>query len=112
MSAMTADAIVARALAELDAVRDEMVGFAAELIRIPTVNPPGDRYPECAELIGRRLRALGFEVECLEPAGRPEHTTEHPRVNVLGTLPGRGGGTCLHLNGHFDVVPPGAAPST
>ena len=94
-------------LAEVEAARDEIVAFTAEMIRIPTVNPPGTRYRDCAELIGRRLRATGLAVEFVEAEGRPEHTAEYPRVNVVGrgtAVPGR---PRLHLNGHFDVVPPG-----
>ena len=96
-----------RVLAEVEAARDEIVAFTAEMIRIPTVNPPGACYRECAELIGRRLRATGLAVEHVEAGGRPEHTAAYPRVNVVGrgaAVPGR---PRLHLNGHFDVVPPG-----
>ena len=96
-----------RVLAEVEAARDEIVAFTAEMIRIPTVNPPGERYRDCAELIGRRLQTTGLAVEYVEAEGRPEHTAEYPRVNVVGrgaALPGR---PRLHLNGHFDVVPPG-----
>ena len=96
-----------RVLAEVEAARDEIVAFTAEMIRIPTVNPPGACYRECAELIGRRLRATGLTVEYVEAEGRQEHTAACPRVNVVGrgaAVPGR---PRLHLNGHFDVVPPG-----
>ena len=101
-----------RVLAEVEAARDEIVAFTAEMIRIPTVNPPGARYRECAELIGRRLGAAGLDVSYVEAEGCPEHTPEYPRVNVVGrgaATSGRGatGGPRLHLNGHFDVVPPG-----
>ena len=96
-----------RVLAEVEAAHDEIVAFTAEMIRIPTVNPPGECYPECAELIGRRLAAMGLTVEYVEAEGRPEHTAEHPRVNVVGRGDARPGRPRLHLNGHFDVVPPG-----
>ena len=103
-----------RVIAEVEAARDEIVAFTAEMIRIPTVNPPGDCYRECAELIGRRLAETGLEVEYVEAAGRPEHTASHPRVNVVGRSTNAAGagdrgirGRTLHLNGHFDVVPPG-----
>ncbi len=96
-----------RVLAEVEAARDEIVAFTAEMIRIPTVNPPGACYRECAELIGRRLQATGLAVEYVEAEGRPEHTAEYPRVNVVGRGPGIRGRPRLHLNGHFDVVPPG-----
>ncbi len=96
-----------RLLAEIESARDELVDFASELVRIPTVNPPGDEYRTCAEVIGRRLAAFGMEVEYVVAEGRPEHTPEHPRVNVVGRREGSGPRPCVHLNGHFDVVPPG-----
>ncbi len=96
-----------RVLAEVEAARDEIVAFTAEMIRIPTVNPPGACYRECAELIGHRLEMTGLAVEYVEAEGRPEHTAEHPRVNVVGRGAARPGRPRLHLNGHFDVVPPG-----
>lgn len=94
-------------LREVEAARDEIVAFTADLIRIPTVNPPGDAYRDCAELIGRRLADAGLDVQYIEADGRPEHTAAHPRVNVVGRGGGTGAGKRVHLNGHFDVVPPG-----
>lgn len=96
-----------RVLAEVEAARDEIVAFTAEMIRIPSVNPPGACYRDCVELIGRRLQATGLAVAYVEAEGRPEHTAEYPRVNVVGRGPAVPGRPRLHLNGHFDVVPPG-----
>jgi len=96
-----------RILAEVEAARHEIVAFTADMIRIPTVNPPGECYRDCAELIGRRLQATGLAIEYVEADGRPEHTAEYPRVNVVGRGPAVPGRPRLHLNGHFDVVPPG-----
>ena len=96
-----------RVAREVEAARDEIVDFTAEMIRIPTVNPPGDCYRECAELIGRRLAEAGLAVQFVEAEGLPEHTSSHPRVNVVGRGDDAGSGPRLHLNGHFDVVPPG-----
>ncbi len=96
-----------KVLKEVEAARDEIVAFTADLIRIPTVNPPGDAYPECAALIGRRLGEAGLDVQYVEADGLPEHTAAHPRVNVVGRGAGTGTGKRVHLNGHFDVVPPG-----
>jgi succinyl-diaminopimelate desuccinylase len=83
------------------------VAFASELVRIPTVNPPGDAYADAAQAIGDRLARGGFTVSVLPAEGRPEHTPRYPRPNVLGVLEGYAPGPCLHLNGHFDVVPAG-----
>ena len=55
---------------------------------MPTVNPPGELYEDCARFIGGTLAACGFEVEYHAAEGRPEHTRTHPRINVVGTRRG------------------------
>jgi succinyl-diaminopimelate desuccinylase len=97
-----------RVLAEVDASAAELVEFAAALVRVPTVNPPGAHYEDCARLIGARLDACGFEVHYVAAEGRPEHTAAHPRLNVVGRRRGRTERPLVHVNGHFDVVPAGA----
>ena len=97
-----------RVLAAVEAAADEIVQFTADLIRVPTINPPGEAYEDCARLIGARLAACGFEVEYHAADGRPEHTAAHPRLNVVGLRRGRTLRPTVHLNGHFDVVPAGA----
>ena len=94
-------------MAVIDAATDEMVEFTGDMLRIPTVNPPGDAYVECAELIGRRLESFGFAVDYPIAAGRPEHTPSHPRMNVVGLRQGSSMRPLVHMNGHFDVVPVG-----
>jgi succinyl-diaminopimelate desuccinylase len=97
--------LVDRVISEIDRSEDEIVQLTADLVRIPTVNPPGEAYEACARFIGDRLVQCAFEVEQLPADGRPEHTPIHPRINVVGS---RGSGRpVLHLNGHFDVVPAG-----
>jgi succinyl-diaminopimelate desuccinylase len=97
-----------RVLQAIDESVDEIVDFTSALIRVPTVNPPGEGYPECAQLIGTCLKSCGFEVEYINAEGRPEHTRAYPRVNVVGRRRGRAARPCMHLNGHFDVVPTGS----
>ena len=94
-----------RVLKEIDRATDEIVDFAARLVRIPTVNPPGEHYEACANAIGDELRAHGASVTLLPALGKAEHTPEHPRINVIGRHDGTG--KAIHLNGHFDVVPAG-----
>lgn len=96
-----------RVLDAVDAAADEIVAFTSELIRIPTVNPPGEHYADCARLIGERLGACEFDVEYLPAEGAAEHSPAHPRVNVVGLRRGRSERPALHLNGHYDVVPAG-----
>ncbi|HVR29066.1 MAG TPA: acetylornithine deacetylase/succinyl-diaminopimelate desuccinylase family protein [Thermoanaerobaculia bacterium] len=94
-----------RVLHEVDEARDELVELAASLVRVPTVNPPGERYRECADLLGRRLAEYGFAVELLQ--SEPEPDPLHPRWNVLGARRGAAERPLVHLNGHLDVVPAG-----
>jgi succinyl-diaminopimelate desuccinylase len=96
-----------RVLEAVEAAADEVVAFTRDLIRVPTVNPPGDAYEECARLIGSTLERCAFAVEYHRAEGRPEHTRAHPRVNVIGSRRGRQARPQIHLNGHFDVVPAG-----
>lgn len=100
--------VVDRIIECVDALAEEAVAFTSALVRIPTVNPPGEFYADCARLIGGVLARSGFEVEYHTADGRPEHTSAHPRVNVIGTRRGRAARPLVHLNGHFDVVPAGA----
>src|SRR4051812_3037545 len=84
-----------------------MVAFTADLVRIPSVNPPGEEYEACAHWLGDSLARRGFGIEYIAAEGRPEHTARYPRVNVIGSRRG-GPGAVVHLNGHIDVVPAGA----
>ena len=99
--------LVERVLKEVESARDEVVAFAADLVRVPSVNPPGEAYETCAHVLGDRLRNCGFSVRYLVAEDRPEHTTRYPRVNVLGRREAGRAGPAVHLNGHLDVVPPG-----
>ena len=97
-----------RVVSQVDAATEEIVGFTRDLVRIPTINPPGDQYEACASFLGDDLSRRGYDVEFIVAEGRPEHTPQHPRVNVIGARRGSSGGPVIHLNGHFDVVPPGS----
>jgi succinyl-diaminopimelate desuccinylase len=104
---MIRSAVVDRVLDTVDELAPEAVAFTSELIRVPTVNPPGEHYTECARVIGEKLAACGFEVDYLFADGAAAHTAAHPRINVVGLRRGRSAHPAVHLNGHYDVVPPG-----
>lgn len=104
---MASAALIDRVLREVERATDESVAFTTDMVRIPTVNPPGEHYEACAHFIGDRLQDLGFAVEYFAAEGRPEHTSRYPRVNVVGTRSGTRPRPTIHLNGHFDVVPAG-----
>lgn len=104
---MIPPAVVDRVLDTVDELAPEALAFTSELIRVPTVNPPGEHYAECSQIIGQKLGACGFEVDYLPAEGAVAHTPSHPRINVVGLRRGRSERPAVHLNGHYDVVPPG-----
>ena len=96
--------LVLRAVAD---ARDEIVGLTRDLVRFPTINPPGEAYEPCARFLGETLARGGFAVEYVIADSRPEHSASYPRVNVVGRRRGQTDRPTLHLNGHIDVVPVG-----
>jgi succinyl-diaminopimelate desuccinylase len=94
-------------LQSIEARRDDIVELTRSLIRIPSVNPPGELYRDCAELIGRRLAGRGFAVEYLRAEGTPGDSERYPRWNVVARRDGASPSPCVHFNGHIDVVAPG-----
>ena len=95
-------------LARIEAKREEVTALTQDLVRIPTVNPPGDAYEACARFIGERLSRRGFAVEYVRALGAPGDSDSHPRVNVVARWQGQASGPCVHFNSHIDVVEAGA----
>ncbi len=94
-------------LEAVEARRDEVTVLTRELIRFPTVNPPGEAYTPCAEFIGNYLKRNGFEVEYIRGEGAPGDTDRYPRTNVVARFDGRVPGPTVHFNSHIDVVEAG-----
>ncbi len=94
-------------LADIEDRRDDVVALTRDLIRLPTVNPPGEGYREACELLGERLRKRDFAVEYVRAEGTPGDNDRYPRWNVIARREGLGSGPCVHFNSHIDVVAPG-----
>lgn len=85
----------------------EETGFLAELVKVPSDNPPGDCAPHAARA-AELLEAMGFEVE--------RHPVPAETVRAAGMISATNlvvrhrfgsGGPVVALNAHGDVVPPG-----
>ena len=77
-------------------VARDAVADLQTLLRMKTVNPPGDEG-EAIDFLAARLEAAGIEVTRIDAQGRP---------NLVARLRGDGtGGGPLLLTGHVDVVP-------
>ncbi|TNF60517.1 MAG: acetylornithine deacetylase/succinyl-diaminopimelate desuccinylase family protein [Rhodobacteraceae bacterium] len=91
-------------LAEIDARRDDLVALARDLIRIPTLNPPGRMYREICEMLAARLEHSGYACEMIRATGAPGDSDAYPRWNLVARRSGARPGDCVHFNGHHDVV--------
>lgn len=91
----------------IDERRDELVELTRDLIRFPTVNPPGEAYVPCAEFIGKRLASRGFAQSYVRAEGTPGDSARYPRLNVIARRESAAPGPCVHFNGHIDVVQTG-----
>jgi len=97
-----------RMFARIDDKVDDLVDLTQALIRIPTINPPGDAYTPCAQLLGERMRRRGFQVSYIRGEDTPGDTDQYPRTNVITRIEGNRPGPCVHFNSHIDVVEVGA----
>src|SRR5271154_3856907 len=100
--------LIDRLRSSIEARREELVDLTRELIRFPTVNPPGEAYRPCAEFIGRRLARRGFALEYVRAEGTAGDSERWPRLNVIARRESGLPGPCVHFNGHIDVVQTGA----
>lgn len=91
-------------LAETEARRSDLIGLAQDLIRIPTLNPPGRNYRQICDYLAARLMAGGWSVEILRATGAPGDSDAFPRWNMVARYDGARPGPCVHFNSHHDVV--------
>ena len=90
----------------IDARFEEQKAFLAELVKVPSDNPPGDCAPHAARAAAL-LEGLGYEVE--------RHVVPAERTRAAGMVSATnlivrhcfGEGPTIALNAHGDVVPPG-----
>ncbi|MEO3428769.1 M20/M25/M40 family metallo-hydrolase [Pelagibius sp. CAU 1746] len=93
-------------LSTLESEREAEARFLAELVKVPSDNPPGDCAAH-AERAAALLEGLGFEVE---RHAVPKETVEAAGMIAATNLVVRrkfGEGPVIALNAHGDVVPPG-----
>src|SRR5579863_10538407 len=103
------DAALAAAIVRWARAREaEMARLLAELVRVPTENPPGNDYAAIARVLEMRLRGFGLTVQRLRPEksakvkGSALSRGENPACLLAGY--GRGD-RVLYFHGHYDVVP-------
>ena len=99
-----------KVLSAVDALTDTLIGTVREMVRIPTVNPPGEQYEQFCRYYANLMAELGYDTETVHvPASRLAELAPlgdgSARPSVLAHLQGpHGPGRRVHLNGHYDVV--------
>ncbi len=92
----------------IDTMRDDLIALTQDLVRIPTLNPPGENYLAICEYLETRLSAFGFETQLIRAFGSPGDSERYPRWNLVARHNGSGSGECVHFNSHHDVVAVGS----
>ncbi|MCC3859707.1 acetylornithine deacetylase/succinyl-diaminopimelate desuccinylase family protein [Pseudemcibacter aquimaris] len=92
---------------DIEKSENSLIRLCQDLIRFPTVNPPGNDYQAIVEYIGNRLKGSGFSVEYIRAYGAPGDCPDYPRFNVVARYETGKKGPCVHFNSHIDVVETG-----
>lgn len=104
--------IADKLMLEIEARRADLVELTQDLIRIPTLNPPGDFYRDICDFLDRRLVRHGFHTELIRAEGAIGDSDKHPRWNIVARKEGAQPGDCVHFNSHIDVVEVGRGWTT
>ena len=80
-----------------------------ELVRIPTINPPGENYAEMIELLDEKCKTLGMKTRIVKVPKRTAeqiipYAVDYPRFNLIARW-NVGAEKTVHFNAHYDVVP-------
>jgi succinyl-diaminopimelate desuccinylase len=94
------DALKTRLMQQIDADRDELIGFLSRFIQAKSPNPPGDTREAAAHISGF-LEKNGLPYRIIAP--------KEEMINIVGSFDCGSGGKHLVLNGHIDVYPVGDA---
>ena len=89
-----------RLLDWLEQREEEMAALLGELVSVPTENPPGKNYAECAKLLEERIRQLGLPCERLG-----SNSDQGPEIPACLCASYGHGPRAVYFHGHYDVVP-------
>jgi succinyl-diaminopimelate desuccinylase len=95
-------------MVRINGKRDDLIQLTQDLIRIPTLNPPGENYQAISDFLDKRLRGAGFQTQLIRAFGTPGDSEKYPRWNIIARRDGTSMGDCVHFNSHTDVVEVGS----
>ena len=65
-------------MVRIDGKRDDLIQLTQDLIRIPTLNPPGENYGAICDFLNKRLQASGFETQLIRAFDTPGDSERYP----------------------------------
>ena len=95
-------------MVRIDGKREDLIQLTQDLIRIPTLNPPGENYGAICDFLNKRLQASGFETQLIRAFNTLGDSERYPRWNIIARRDGTSLGDCVHFNSHTDVVEVGS----
>ena len=51
--------------------KEDLISLTQDLIKIPTVNPPGEFYSDCVEYLNKRFKSEDFDTQVIRARGTP-----------------------------------------
>ena len=61
----------------------DLISLTQDLIRIPTLNPPGNNYLEICEFLKKRMEKNGFDTKLIRAYDTPGDSNKFPRWNLI-----------------------------
>lgn len=89
-------------LAWLRQREDEMATMLAELVSVPTENPPGNDYRACAAILEKQINQHGLSCERVPSISAANSDASAPECLFASHGQGQ---RALYFHGHYDVVP-------
>ena len=108
MTSIAENIFFTRLCDKIEDKKESMIELTQDLIKIPTLNPPGENYREICEYLDTRLSRAGFATELIRAKDAPGDSDQYPRWNIVARREGQKNGECVHFNSHTDVVEVGS----
>jgi acetylornithine deacetylase/succinyl-diaminopimelate desuccinylase family protein len=97
--------IAEQLLTWLKSREDEMAALLADLVAVPTENPPGKHYRACADLLEKKLSHADLTCERHEFPASPASADASDEASASLIASFGSGERTLYFHGHYDVVP-------
>ena len=64
--------------------KEDLISLTQDLIKIPTINPPGEFYSDCVEYLNKRFKSKDFDTQVTRARGTPRMREKFLSMTPLG----------------------------